>query len=228
MARPMTSRRRWLARAALGCCLLSGAACGRVLGIRDLAPPADASKASDDPLPTADASDAGAREDEPTSTDIPDGSSSNEDAFSGAPGCTGDLSNVLMGDFTISFTLRTTQTDMVIALLNQRLLCTSGVFWEARIIGGHIYFEISDINAGTVYTLSQQNKVLIDGRPHGIVIGRRNQIVQITVDGSASAGIAAPQSLTQLPAVEVGASVCESVDTVKLQGQLSDICVARK
>src|SRR5258707_573112 len=120
MARACTSRRRGLTGAAMGWCLLSGVACGRLLGVTDLSA-------------AADASDASAGDDTATPADTGDGSSSNDDASSDAPACTEDLSSVLNDDFTISFTFQTSQLDTVVALLNQRLVCTSGVFWEARL-----------------------------------------------------------------------------------------------
>jgi hypothetical protein len=228
---------RWrdeLVRAALVASLwIPVLGCARALGITDITPAADASTDAD----AAEKAD-GMSVDSPvdlSSTDAltdavsDDGRLSDGANDADANVCIGgDLSNVDAGDFVISFTLQTTQTDQVIALANQRFLCTVGVLWDVRLVNGVIYFEISDNVLGLTFLMSQGQR-LADGKPHSIVVSRTNGIAQIDVDGTPSGSIVAQQSLTLLPPLEVDTDVCLGVNqTVALQGGLTNLCVMKR
>ena len=190
-----------------------GLGCGQVSAIADIMPAADASTnaAVDSPVDLA----AG---DAPSSLDTT--SDSNASACGGR-----DLSNVGSGDFVVSFTLQTTQKDQVISLVNQRLLCGNGIFWDVRLVSGLVYLEIADIDHGLTFLMSQ-GPTLFEGKPHAIVISRAGGTARIDVDGAPSGSIATPQSMTQLPPLKVGTDVCLGVNgTVALQGSLTNLCV---
>ena len=191
---------------------VTGLGCGQVSGIADITAAADAS---------ADAPADAAWDLEPVDAPPRDATSDTD-----ATACSGrDLSNVGAGDFVVSFTLQTVQKDQVIALVNQRLLCGNGVFWDVRLVSGLVYLEIADIEHGLTFLMSQ-GQTLFDGKPHAIVVSRNSGTARIDVDGAPSGSIATPQSMTQLPPLKVGTDVCLGVNgTVALQGSLTSLCV---
>ncbi|HEV3189718.1 MAG TPA: hypothetical protein VGY54_04430 [Polyangiaceae bacterium] len=241
------------------------AGCSSLLGITDITPaPADASdatSASDDaatgPEATNVGSDAsvidvsesgtlagdGSPSDQSSSTDsssdIATGDSlaheSGASEGGDANGCPQDLSGTATRDFSISFTLQTTQPSSNIALLNQRRECNVGEFWDIRLYNQILYVEISDVAQGGIVITgpspgdsANMAVALNDGKPHDIVVSRVAGEASLTVDGALAGSSSSFQSFGKgLPALKVGRDVCEGFNgTVPLvQGTIGNICV---
>jgi hypothetical protein len=140
--------------------------------------------------------------------------------------CTGDLSNVLDGNFRVSFVLASTQTGLV-ALLNQRRECVPSVFWDVRMETGRIHVEVDDVSHyDAVVTVGA---TINDGRPHEVRMERASAMLTVFVDGANAGSVASQASLGALASLATGTDVCvTSTDgTVELAGQISSVCVAR-
>ena len=191
--------------------------CTQVLGITDIvaAPPAPDASDATSPVPDAPGVEAGPE-------------SSTMDAGDASP-CTQDLKNIGTGAFSISFTLKTTQPDPVIALANQRSVCSNGVYWDIRLVGGLLYIEISDLQTGLA-TFTIPGSPLNDGAAHDIVVRRALRNVLVTVDGTVSTAGMANQSFdgTLFP-LRSGKDVCVGTDKTKpldaTLGGITNLCV---
>jgi hypothetical protein len=210
--------RRWMGPvagiASLWMGMLSG--CTQLLGIADIKADEDGtmSDGGDARRPGADVPPAGA-----------DGGSSSEGGDGGA--CLNDLSFAYTGGFYISFTLQTRQPDGVIALLNQRELCTVGTFWDLQLVNQGLYFEMADPVTGVANAISKGSP-LNDDVPHDIVITRDNAgLVQLKIDGRIAGLATLHQTLgMKLPMLRIGTSVCVGEDpNVDFHGTLSNVCV---
>ena len=121
-------------------------------------------------------------------------------------GCSQDLSNIGAGDFSVSFSLRTTQAGLV-ALLNQRTACSPSTFWDVRLSSGEIQVETDD---GASYVqLTSTGPELDDGALHVLLVDRIGGTVTIYVDGVASGNASSSSSLGALPPLATGTDVCD-------------------
>jgi hypothetical protein len=222
-----------------------------VLGITDIiaAPPApdasDATSSSDALLEssvpdapeveagpessTMDAGDASLESSVPDAPEVEAGPESSTMDAGDASACTQDLKNIGTGAFSISFTLKTTQPDPVIALANQRSVCSNGVYWDIRLVNGFLYIEISDFQTGLVMFTSPGSP-LNDGAAHDIVVRRALRKVLVTVDGKVSTAGMANQSFDDtLVPLRTGKDVCVGTDkTLPLDatlGGIANLCV---
>jgi hypothetical protein len=151
--------------------------------------------------------------------------------------CSGDLSNVGMGDFRISFTLKTTQSgaNPGFALTNQRSDCQGGDFWDIVIDqGGVVGFEIDNYpdDAGNSDDLGINSGVdVTDGAAHQVVIQRVSSTLTIYVDGTPVNASSCAINLVQLPPLETGTSPCVNFNGNGFAafdgclGTLADLCV---
>ena len=212
------ARRAWVVVSTLlapSAVLVGG--CTQVLGITDIIAAPSAPDASDatSSVPDAPGVEAGPE-------------SSTMDAGDASP-CTQDLKNIGTGAFSISFTLKTTQPDAVIALANQRSVCSNGVYWDIRLVNGLVYVEISDLQTGLA-TFAVPGSPLNDGAAHDIVVRRALRRVLVTVDGKVSTSGMANQSFddTLFP-LRTGKDVCVGTDkTMPLDatlGGIANLCV---
>jgi hypothetical protein len=156
-----------------------------------------------------------------------DGTTSCPVPLSGAA-CTGDLSNIGTGDFRISFTVTTTDTNGA-ALINQRWSCTQlcGMFWDIRMgstgnIGTETcagpdrasYFDIPGIRIN-------------DGKPHDVLFQRAGGLDSLYVDCVNVGSVNDRNSFTALAPLAVGVDVCAAVDgTDALVGTIANVCVS--
>ncbi len=190
----------WLGSASLPALLgASLAGCSLALGITDVIPAPDRSDASD-------------------------ASSARESSADDATACSQDLSYAYKGPFTISFTIKTLQSDVQIALVNQRIECSVGMFWDVRLVDGFVYVELSDFPSGRT-TLMSGGPTLNDGNPHEVAVRRHVGLTELSVDAIVSASAMAPQSFEQLPPLQLGTDVCETDGTAPLHGMLTNVCV---
>jgi hypothetical protein len=162
--------------------------------------------------------------------DVPD-ASPKEAGVDAAP-CTQDLSGIKNGGFYISFTLQTTQTNDVVALVSQRDVCSNGIFWELELVNQQLYLEVSDRQMGSTILRSSTGMPLNDGQSHAIVVSRVDGRVQLTVDGVPSRSAMANQSFGdgELGPLRSGTSVCpeSGTGTAPLDrqiGSITNLCV---
>ncbi len=228
--------------------------CSAILGIADVTPAADAQAMTDDAPGADDATDTRVEQAMDASTEMTMDASVDDataalaetvrdastetvkdasaevmtDALADgeASRCPQDLSYIRNAGFNIAFTLLTSQPDNVIALVNQRPVCTVGIFWDVRLVSGQIYVEIGDIDRGLV-VFTSSGKPLNDGAPHDIVVNRKNGLAQILIDGVASGSSMSYQSFDgALPPLQVGTDVCLGVNgTTMLSGTITNLCI---
>jgi hypothetical protein len=140
--------------------------------------------------------------------------------------CLGDLSNIGVRDFSISFSLTTSQRGTV-ALVNQRTACSFGMFWDIRLTNGSLQIETSD---GTNYAIFRTTgRPVNDGASHDIIVRRTAELVSVHIDGAAAGTGASGASFAQLAPVS-GMDPCEvgpmKDGTVALSGTLTNLCIA--
>jgi hypothetical protein len=153
-----------------------------------------------------------------------DGASDSGDADAGGRGpCTNDLSNIGTGDLTISFRISTTLTGTV-AVVNQRRICNTSVFWDTQLqTGGVVQFETDD---GTNHSVVRGSTVVNDGNTHEVLIKRVAQRVSIYVDsrldpmGQGTSAV----SFTALVLLAQRTDVCSGAQT--FVGTLDSVCAS--
>ncbi len=142
-----------------------------------------------------------------------------------------DLSNIGTGDFTVSFTLQTTQTDSSIALLSQRGSCSAANFWEIRIQNNVLVVETNDVSSGNANDVSYTGcTTLNDGKAHAIVVQRVSSALSVYINGVyASPMVTSTANWAQLPALSNGTDACVGVDgTVTFdtsKGSITNVCL---
>jgi hypothetical protein len=124
----------------------------------------------------------------------------------------GDLSNIGTADFHISLTVTAPQmTDT--SLVNQRTLCSYGVFWDIRVVKGSLLIETCD--AISNYTaVTTHGPLVTDGKAHRVIVKRVAQWITAYIDGVASGVGQSKSSLGPLPPVS-------SKDPCEATGQFS-------
>jgi hypothetical protein len=146
----------------------------------------------------------------------------------GGAACTGDLSNIGTGDFRISFTVTTTDTNSP-ALINQRWLCNQvcGMFWDIRM------GPTGDIGTETCAGPDRASYFAIpgirinDGKPHDVLFQRVGGLDSLYVDCVNVGSVNDRNSFTALAPLAVGVDVCEAVDgTTALVGTIANVCVS--
>lgn len=194
----------------------------------DSAPPAEAAADSSVPAPEAGLPESGPESGAEGGVDAaPEASdaAAPADASEGGTACTDDLSNIGTADFTIAFSLSTSQTAANVAVLNQRSACTFSMLWDVRVSGGNLYVATDD-NSGDYNNLTSAAAVN-DGSLHAIVVKRVSEVLSITVDGTASGSGPSTAAFGALPPLQQGTDVCEATDgTVALVGTLANVCIS--
>jgi hypothetical protein len=219
---------------------LAALACGRVvteLGSAWLPGPGgspfDASPGAD---ATTDVAEAATEE---AAGDVPEPASSGAEAASDtleaaseaseAAACRGDLSNIGVADFHVSFSVTTSQ-NVLAALVNQRATCTLSDFWDVRLAtNGALDVETDDVTQGANATgLKKVGPRINDGVPHKVMLQRTSGTLTVYVDGVAIASAVSRASFGQLAPIRIGSDVCTAAidGTMPLMGTVSDLCVA--
>lgn len=144
-----------------------------------------------------------------------------------APPCVTTLANVGAGDFTIRFTLQS-NAQVLSTLLYQRSSCDGNHdYWDVRLLNyGDLLVEVGQAGAPTLSLIT--NVVVHDGKTHGVVVQRRNQVLVVLTDGVLSKSVAAPQVLGPLPPLGVAMwHPCEGGQdgTHQLVGTVSNVCM---
>jgi hypothetical protein len=220
---------RFAASALIAALCTFGPGCSQLLGITGITAAADASTndATGDGGSSNDTADNDAESAaDRSSEDAPDTRSSNDGQTNAdAISCTGDLSNVQAGDFLISFTMQTNQSDNFVSLVNQRAICVGlALFWDAMLENQHVTLELSESMDQTRYTfLKSSGAALNDNNPHDVVIARTNDVVTIVIDGQAAGSKTMDQKLGSLPTLRIGRDVCAGAVTIS--GTLTNVCV---
>jgi hypothetical protein len=136
--------------------------------------------------------------------------------------CTGDLSNIGAGDFHVSLTLTSASTGTAtVALANQRSACGRGMFWDLHSDHGALRAETDD---AVNYTALLSTTRIDDGRPHDVLLQRRNGTLSLYVDGLIGALSASSASFGPLPRLVAGTDVCSQ--DIAFTGTLKNLCVA--
>jgi Laminin G domain len=140
------------------------------------------------------------------------------------PSCKNDLSNIGTADFTISMTVTTTQSGTV-ALANQRMVCNVSAFWDVHLQDGAVEAETDD--ALQHHNVENTTAPLVnDGKPHTIVVQRRNEVLMVIIDGTVAGTTACLASFGLLTVIETETSPCVGhTGYYSLVGTLSDVCV---
>jgi hypothetical protein len=207
----------WCACFAGGCSLLEsfdgfgGGATDTDSGLAD-ARPADSGRA-DSPAdaPTADS---------PADAPMVDSPAPTMDG----PTCKNDLSNIGTGDFTIAFTLTTSQSG-IIAVANQRTVCNNGMFWDVHLSNGIVQAETDD-NANHHGEADTTGTLVNDGQPHSILIQRRFGALTVAVDGAPRGAANSTSAFGQLAPLRIGSSPCVGhTGYYALVGTIHDVCV---
>lgn len=147
------------------------------------------------------------------------------DASDSGAACLDDLSNTGTADFTVAFSLSTTQTNANVAVINQRSACTNSLLWDVRMSSGYLYIATDD-SSGDYNNLTSAATVN-DGNVHAIVVKRVSEVLSVTIDGTPSGSGPSTAAFGALPALEEGTDVCQSTDgTVALVGSLTNVCVS--
>jgi len=159
---------------------------------------------------------------------LPDADSSS-DAFT-CSGGTNDLSNVGPGNFEIAFQIVTTQQGLM-ALLNQRAVCTYAAFWAIRqSASGKVLIELDNASPASYESL-ESTRTINDGQPHDVVVARAGGKLTIRVDGAPAGQRASSTPLGLMPPLRVGDDVCTNAvknpPTLPLNGTLSAPCITR-
>ncbi|SRR6266498_14084 len=141
------------------------------------------------------------------------------------PVCTGDISNIGTGEFSISFRIATVSSAKS-GILSQRVLCTSREFWDIRLFNaGHLLIEL-EANGGADYDALLSTLTINDGVFHEVRVCRRLAKLYIFIDEKAAGSIPSQASLGPLAPLATGTSVCMDIDgTSTLVGAILDVCV---
>jgi len=154
--------------------------------------------------------------------------------------CVTDLSGVGTGDFSIRFTLTTTEIGLTLALVSQRgdCLCvgsgpycpTPSTFWDIVLQRGTV-IAITAADSAESYVSIDGGSSVADGRPHRIVVGRTSGTLWYEADG-----IRGPVSISNhylfktFPELSIGSDGCElaASPTTPLAGHgtLTDLCLS--
>lgn len=156
------------------------------------------------------------------------------------PRCLTDLSNVGTGDFHVAFTLATTSTNVILALVSQRgdCMCTGpspycpspSTFWDVVMGQSGTITAITDDDSAASYVAGSTTSSVNDGRPHRIAVARSAGQLSIASDGALiSATTADAYSFGTFPSLSIGSDSCgmNSTATTPLAGHgtLTDLCI---
>jgi hypothetical protein len=143
--------------------------------------------------------------------------------------CVDTLSNIGAGDFHIRLVVTTTETGLI-ALVDQRAICTLGMFWDLRAYPDHLVFETDDGLQGHYTHFDVTNTHVNDGQPHCLVAQRVGRSVTVFVDGVPSGPVPSLAVLGQLPPLMKGRDPCEGTDsghdgTKPFVGVIANLCI---
>jgi hypothetical protein len=145
--------------------------------------------------------------------------------------CVDTLSNIGAGDFHIRLEITTTETGLI-ALVDQRAICTLGMYWDLRAYPDHLVFETDDGLQGTAhYThFDVVNTHVNDGQPHCLIAQRVGRSVTVFVDGVPSVSVPSLSVFGQLPPLLRGRDPCEGTDaghdgTKPFVGVMTNLCI---
>lgn len=143
-----------------------------------------------------------------------------------APECSGDLSGVGKGDFSIAFTLTTSVTQHS-AVISQRAECMRSMFWDIRLGTTTDISSLSiELDDDTNYVDLIAPVTLNDGTPHEVRICRKAGHVYAFSDGTLIGDTPNETSLVSLPPLATKTTTCTSTDgTAPLVGSVTDVCV---
>lgn len=143
-----------------------------------------------------------------------------------APVCLTDLSGVGAGDFSIHFTLTTTETVLTLGLMNQRTGCDDmSTFWDISLspTGG----IIAATNDGTHLVVVEAGNSLNDGKPHKVDVIRRGGLLWYASDGVIhSVQTPDPYSFGTFPPLVLGSSACAGTTPALDHAAISEVCIS--
>jgi hypothetical protein len=138
--------------------------------------------------------------------------------------CTGDLSALGTGDFSIAFTITTT-ANVGSGIISQRAVCMHSKFWDIRLRAGTTGLSI-ELDDQMNYSGLIAPAVVNDGVPHEVRVCRKAGHVYVFSDGALVKDAENATSFTTLPALATSTTTCTALDgTVTLVGSVSNVCV---
>jgi hypothetical protein len=124
------------------------------------------------------------------------------------------ISNIGTNDFHIYFRITTSQKGWV-ALVNQRALCYTGVYWDIRQCAAGAFCKVDNglfVETEGAANGSYQNVrsagTINDGNPHDIEVARVAGLLKIRIDGASSGTGSSSASLGAMAAVRIGTDAC--------------------
>src|SRR6185436_17288283 len=129
------------------------------------------------------------------------------------------------GDFSVHFTLTTTETVLSLGLLNQRTGCDdTSTFWDVRLgPTGGVTAMTTD---GTHLIAVEAGNSLNDGKPHSVDVIRRGGVLWYASDGRiGSSQTPDPYAFGTFPPLVVGSSACAGMDPIAGHATISDVCL---
>lgn len=159
--------------------------------------------------------------------DVETGGETDAGSGGGAP-CLTDLSGVGTGDFSIHFTLTTTEHILTLGLLSQRTGCDeASTYWDITL--GPTGGITAVMNDGTHRISVEAGNSLNDGKPHTVDVVRRDGQFWYTSDGTInSAPTPDPYSFRTFPPLVIGSSACAWATPVTDHATISDVCLTVK
>ena len=144
------------------------------------------------------------------------------------PVCLTDLSGVGTGNFSIHFTLTTTESVRTLGLLSQRVGCDdTSTFWDVTLgPTGGVTASTSD---GVHHVVVEAGNSLNDGKPHRVDIVRHDGEFWYASDGAInSAPTPDPYAFGVFPPLVLGSSACAWASSASGHATISNVCLELK
>jgi hypothetical protein len=141
--------------------------------------------------------------------------------------CIDSLSDIGKSDFTLSFTIATTQT-FSSAIVNQRKTCAASTFWDVR-LGGDGLFGVETDDGPSTYKVFKTTIPVNDGPPHTVVIERIDGTITATIDSVVAGTGPSPASFGVLTPLLIKTDICDGDagdGTEPFTGSLTNICIS--
>lgn len=138
-------------------------------------------------------------------------------------------------DFSVTFSIDTSQTGTVSVLGNHVVGCGQGRFWDVRLYNGLVGIELDGNDSASGFDPSQDLLVFSDvavndGHWHTVVISRAGGVVSVAVDGQNGDLGSSGQliNVTNQSDMRLGVDGCVGVDgSHALRGLVDDIVISR-
>ena len=146
----------------------------------------------------------------------------------GSAPCLTDLSGVGTGDFSIHFTLTTTEHILTLGLLSQRTGCNeTSAYWDVSLSPTGGIVAVTNDGAHRVFVVAGNS--LNDGKPHEVDVVRRDGQFWYASDGTInSTPTPDPYSFGAFPLLIIGSSTCAQETPALGHATISNVCLTAK